>query len=258
MIRWLVALLIFAFASPAAAQLHIYGPGGPAPAMRAAALAFEKETGIAVEVVAGPTPTWIDRARQDADLVFSGSDRMMTEFVRLMDGKLRQSDVAPLYDRPAAILVRKGNPMAISGFRDLARGDLNLMVVEGAGQDGLWEDLASRAGGIDFLRKLRGHIKIFAPNSAAARSAWIEDPAVDAWIIWNIWQLENADIADAVAIEPDVLIYRSMAIAPVTTSLKSSEVQRFATWLAGPDAQSIFTRHGWRAPSAENMKERVQ
>jgi accessory colonization factor AcfC len=90
--------------------------------------------------------------------------------------------------------------MAISGFRDLARGDLNLMVVEGAGQDGLWEDLASRAGGIDFLRKLRGHIKIFAPNSAAARSAWIEDPAVDAWIIWNIWQLENADIADAVAI----------------------------------------------------------
>src|SRR3546814_693525 len=164
-------------------------------------------------------------------MVFSGSDRMMTEFVRLMDGKLRQSDVVPLYDRPAAILVRKGNPMAISGFRDLARGDLSLMVVEGAGQDGLWEDLASRAGGIDFLRKLRGHIKIFAPNSAEARKAWIEDPAVDAWIIWNIWQLENADIADAVAIEPDVLIYRSMAIAPVATSLKSSEVQRFATWL---------------------------
>ncbi|MBU0826029.1 MAG: extracellular solute-binding protein [Alphaproteobacteria bacterium] len=258
MIRWLVALLIFAFAPPAAAQLHIYGPGGPAPAMRAAALAFEKETGIAVEVVAGPTPTWIDRARQDADLMFSGSDRMMTEFVRLMDGKLRQSDVVPLYDRPAAILVRKGNPMAISGFRDLARGDLKLMVVEGAGQDGLWEDLASRAGGIDFLRKLRGHIKAFAPNSAAARTAWIEDPAIDAWIIWNIWQLENADIADAVAIEPDVLIYRSMAIAPVATSLKSSEVQRFATWLAGPDAQSIFTRHGWRALSAENMKQRVQ
>src|SRR3546814_5346234 len=74
-------------------------------------------------------------------------------------------------------------------------------------------------------------IKIFAPNSAEARKAWIEDPAVDAWIIWNIWQLENADIADAVAIEPDVLIYRSMAIAPVATSLKSSEVQRFATWL---------------------------
>lgn len=34
--------------------LKVYGPGGPAPAMKAAARAFSEEHKVAVEVVAGP------------------------------------------------------------------------------------------------------------------------------------------------------------------------------------------------------------
>ena len=55
----LVALAIGALLVPAAhAQtpadpLHVYGPGGPAPAMREAAKAYEARTGRAVAVVAG-------------------------------------------------------------------------------------------------------------------------------------------------------------------------------------------------------------
>jgi len=49
-------------ASGAYAQttLHVYGPGGPAPAMKEAAAAFEKKTGTQVVVTAGPTGTWLD------------------------------------------------------------------------------------------------------------------------------------------------------------------------------------------------------
>lgn len=237
-------------AAPAAAHLHVYGPGGPAPAMKEAATAFQRQTGVAVMVTSGPTPKWIGRARKDADLIYSGSDTMMTDFVRQLPQSLRQQDVRPLYDRPAAILVRKGNPKRITGFRDLARQGLGVMVVEGAGQNGLWEDLASRAGGIRFHRALRPNIVKFAKNSAEARTAWIDDEAIDAWVIWNIWQVENAALADEVKIEPDILLWRPMAVAIAMSTKQRESAARFAAFLEGCEGVQIFKRHGWRAPEA--------
>ena len=61
-------------------RLRVYGPGGPAPAMKEAAKAFEQKTGTHVVVTAGPTPEWIEQAKLDADLIYSGSETMMTDF----------------------------------------------------------------------------------------------------------------------------------------------------------------------------------
>lgn len=144
--------------------------------------------------------------------------------------------------------MRKGNPRRIRGFRDLTRTDIAVMVVEGAGQNGLWEDLASRAGGIDFVRRLRPRIVRFAPNSAAARDAWTADPEIDAWVIWNIWEAANPAIADQVAIEPDIALYRSMAVAVTRKGRVSATARAFADFLSGPEAKRIFRRFGWWAP----------
>jgi accessory colonization factor AcfC len=73
----------------AAGPLHMYGPGGPLPAMKEAAAAFGRSHGVAVDVVAGPTPQWIDHAKADADLIFSGSEVMMSDFISAMP------DIAP-------------------------------------------------------------------------------------------------------------------------------------------------------------------
>lgn len=253
----LAASMALCAASPLSAHLRVFGPGGPAPAVEEAAERFEEQTGIEIDVVSGPTPQWIERARHEADLVYSGSDTMMTEFVRAMPDVLSQSDVTLLYDRPAAILVRKGNPLRIRGFRDLVRSDIDVMVVEGAGQTGLWEDLASRAGGIDFHRKLRERIKEFAGNSGAARAAWVEDPEIDAWVIWNIWQNANPDIADQVRIEADIVLYRPMTVAVARSSRSPDDARAFAIFLGGCEAKRIFERHGWRAP-AETPKLKGQ
>lgn len=252
----LLAFVLFTGASAASAQLHVYGPGGPAPAIKEAASAFQRETGLHVVVTSGPTPQWIEKARSDADIVYSGSDTMMTDFVRQLPGKLRQEDVQALYDRPAAILVRKGNPKRIRGFRDLARSGLKVMVVEGAGQDGLWEDLAGRAGGIVFHRRFRSRIVNFARNSGEARTAWSADPSIDAWVIWNIWQLENQSLADLVPIEPDIILHRPMTVAVTTTTLQRSAALRFQQFLEAPSGSRIFRRHGWRGPEVQKRNGR--
>ncbi len=77
--RAVVFFAAVALSQSALAQetLYVYGPGGPAPAMKEAATAFEKTSGVKVEVSAGPTPQWLDKAKTDADLIFSGSETMM-------------------------------------------------------------------------------------------------------------------------------------------------------------------------------------
>ena len=80
------------------------------PAIREAAETFGKARGIDVQVTAGPTPGWIGKAMQDADVVYSGSEAMMSDFVSLMPDQIDSSTVQPLYLRPAAILVRLATP----------------------------------------------------------------------------------------------------------------------------------------------------
>ena len=78
-----------AFSTPLSAEvLNVYGPGGPAPAMMEAAKVYRAKTGTDVCVVAGPTKEWIGKAKTDADLVFSGAENMMTDFVRDMEAVL--------------------------------------------------------------------------------------------------------------------------------------------------------------------------
>ena len=56
----------------------------------------------------------------------------------MLDDKSR----VELYVRPAGILVRKDNPKKIKSFDDLTRSGVRIVDVNGAGQLGLWEDLA--------------------------------------------------------------------------------------------------------------------
>ncbi|WP_176220530.1 substrate-binding domain-containing protein, partial [Cronobacter sakazakii] len=92
----------------AAQDLNVYGPGGPAPAMKEAAEAFGKQHGIQVKVTAGPTPAWAEQAKQNADVLFSGAENMMSGFAATLPGVFDLRDARTLYLRPSAILVRPG------------------------------------------------------------------------------------------------------------------------------------------------------
>ncbi len=112
---------IFA-ATAASADISLFGPGGPTPAMKEAATAFEEETGIAVTVTGGTASDWMDDAKANADAIYSGSQNMMDDFI-ISHGKIIDDTVEPLFLRPSAILVRKGNPKKIAGIADLVDGN---------------------------------------------------------------------------------------------------------------------------------------
>lgn len=233
-------------ASAAETVLHVYGPGGPAPAMREAAEAFGKRSGVEIDIIAGPTPVWKNEAVKNADLIFSGSEYMMTDFAqKALPNLIDAGTIHALYLRPAAILVRPGNPKHIAGIKDLARNGLKIIVVQGAGQVGLWEDVAGRTKNTALLEKLRGNIGLFAPNSAEAKKRWKSDPSYDAWLIWTIWQKADPASADLVRIEPQYAIYRPCDIALTKRSTNKALGKAFSDFLRSPAGRAIFVKWGW-------------
>lgn len=241
----LLSIIAFSQAAQSQETLYVYGPGGPAPAMKEAATEFEKTTGVKVDVTTGPTPKWLDKAKTDADLVFSGSETMMTDFVYGMDGQLSHQQVTPLYLRPLAILVRPGNPRHIKGVKDLFKPGLKVLIVNGAGQNGVWEDMAGRKGDINTVIALRNNIVGYAKNSAEAKQTWSENKNIDVWLIWNIWQVANPQLADVVPIERDYAVYRDSGIAITTRAENKPAAKAFVSYLQSADGARIFAKWGW-------------
>jgi len=214
--------------------------------MKELAQAFSAKRNIVVEVTAGPTPAWKDKALKDADLIFSGSEYMMTDFVqRDLPGLLKPEAVHTFFLRPSAILVRPGNPKHIRGVRDLLKPGLRVLVVQGAGQLGLWEDVVGRTGDVAMVRAFRKQIVLHAGNSAEARKAWVADPTLDAWLIWNIWQKASPELADAVPTEPPFTVYRSCGAAITTRTLEPALAAEFLAFLESKEAKPIFAKWGW-------------
>ena len=171
---------------------------------------------------------------------------MMTDFVVAMEGRIDEQTITPLYLRPMSILVRPGNPRRITGFRDLLKPNTKILVVNGAGQNGVWEDIAGRKGDIRTVRELRSNIVSYAPNSAAARTTWIEKTDIDVWLIWNIWQVANPKLADTVPIEPDYAIYRDTGVALSQQGVKNPLAKKFVDFLQSKDGAQIFAKWGWK------------
>lgn len=247
----------------AAETLFVYGPGGPLPAMKDAAAEFERQRGVHVAVTGGPTPRWLARARRDADVIFSGAEHMMTDFVKQLGdtgeggphpGRIDETTIDPLYLRPVAILVRPGNPKRIHRFEDLLRPGRKVLVVQGAGQTGLWEDVAGRTGDIRVVRSFRRNIGAVAGNSAEARERWTADPSFDAWLIWNIWQVANPTLAEVIPVAERWRIYRDSGVALTEKGSERATAHAFVAFLKSPAGARIFRRWGWMTAPARRRR----
>ncbi|MCR8696932.1 MULTISPECIES: extracellular solute-binding protein [Campylobacter] len=243
--RILFASLLFS--SAIYAEVIAYGPGGPAPVLKELATEFEAKKGKKVKIVAGPTGQWINQAKADADIIFAGNSSMMDGFIKAFDGNLDVKNVEVLNIREAGIVVKKGNPKNIKSFKDLLKDNINVMVVDGAGQVGLYEDMALKNGKRNHLLKLRKNIVYYAPNSKMAVDRWNSDDSIDALIIWSHWaKVLGEDKVDFVQAGKDFIIYRAAEIA-VTSSTKNKEVaMEFIKFVQSKDAQKVWKKWGWQ------------
>lgn len=240
-------MLLLSIASAIAlnAEILVYGPGGPAPVMKKLAAEFEKKTGEKVVVTAGPTPAWIEKAKNDADIIYAGNSSMMDAFIKAIPS-LDVKNVEVLNARPAGIIVRPNNPKNISNFEDILKDGVNVMVVDGAGQVGLYEDMALKDKKVSKLAKLRKNIKVYAKNSKMAVDTWNSDNSIDALIIWSHWaKVLGEQKAKFIEAGKKHVIYRSAEIAPTKKGIENKRVVEFINFTKSKEAQKIWKEQAW-------------
>ena len=222
--------------------INLYGSGGPLAPMKECAEAFSKKGDVTVNVIAGPTRNWIDLAKQDADIIFGGAEYQLTDFTQQYPGILDESTRTSLYTRTAGILVRKGNPRKIMTLSDLTRDGIKLIDVNGAGQVGLWEDLAGVRGLIPGIRR---NIALSVTTSAAAIDVWKTAPELDAWITFESWYYRLRDVADLVRLPKEERLSRGTPIAVTKMSKQKDLAREFIQFLQSEEAHGIFRKWGW-------------
>ncbi|ETX01205.1 MAG: accessory colonization factor [Candidatus Entotheonella gemina] len=232
--------------APKDGVIRAYGAGGPHTAYRRVAEIFEKETGIPVEIIAGPESKWTKDAQRQADIIWGTSEQSMTAFLETYT-EFASAKVEPLYIRPAVIAVQKGNPKGIEGFDDLLKPGMRIVVTEGAGiyntsGNGVWEDIAGRLGSLDDVKRFRDNIIAYAKGSGASFKAFKEQQA-DAWITWMHWPINHPDDADYVEFKPERKIWRdtNMVISPKA----DPQAVEFVEFLKNDRAAAIFRSEGW-------------
>jgi accessory colonization factor AcfC len=231
---------------PGIPVLHVYGPGGPAPAMKEAARAFSEKRQVAVEVTAGPTPVWKEQALKDADLIFSGSEYMMTDFVqRDLPGILKAEAVQTLYLRPSAILVRPGNRRTFteSGTSpSLASGCWWSKVRASLGYGRTWWD----GLGMWHWSGLSGS-RSFCTQPTARRLARVGWP-IRLWMHGSFGTYGRRPARSwrtRVPTEPLMTVYRSCGAAVTTRTPEPALAAAFLAFLESADCRPIFAKWGW-------------
>lgn len=223
--------------------LTVLGPGGPGPAMKKCGALFAEAKKVTVEVKAGPVESWQANI-SNADVFYSGSENMMDSFkdkITELDGSTIQTH----YLRPSAILVRPGNPLKIKGVKDLTERKIKIMVVNGAGQVGMWEDIVGRLQSAKALNTFRANTVFAAKNTGEADKKWKEDSSIEAWLVFNIWGTRNLENAEIIPTEKDLTIYRSMGTALSTKKGDRNLAKDFVKFVASDKCRQVFNKEGW-------------
>ncbi|MEB0260724.1 substrate-binding domain-containing protein [Mucilaginibacter sp. 10I4] len=154
---------------------------------------------------------------------------------------LRSSRVE-LYKRAAGILVRPGNPKHIHSLQDLAKPGIKILDVNGAGQLGLWEDLAGQTNSI---AGIESNIASTFGNSALGIDAWKKDSSYDAWITFASWHYRLPEITDLVSIKGTGTVYRGTPVEVSATTKHQQRVKQFMELLQSAEGHAIFRKWGW-------------
>ncbi|MBU8878061.1 extracellular solute-binding protein [Bacillus sp. FJAT-29790] len=223
--------------------IRVYGPGGPLGPIKEVAEKFSSETGIKVIVTAGPETNWIDQAKQDADIIYGGSEYMLRNFMFDYPRMINDKTLSELYPRSAGILVRKGNPKKIQTLEDLTKKGVKIVDVNGAGQLGLWEDLAGRKG---LITEISNNIDISVKSSAEAIELWKSNAKLDAWITYESWHYRLEDVTELVELPEEEKLYRGTPIALTNITSNKKEAQRFIDYLKTESSHKVFQKWGWK------------
>lgn len=230
-------------------SINVFCGSASKPAMEEAALVFEQETGIEVNLNFSGSGTMLAQIEisESGDLYIPGSPDYMA--IAVSDGVVAEDvEVIIAYLVPA-ILVPEGNPENIRELADLGRPGLKVGI-------GNPEAVCVGLYAYEILEH-NGLLDLVLPNivthaeSCSKTATLVALKSVDAIIGWRVFS-EWHDSIDVVYLEPEQIPRLAYIPAAVSTYTADEEsANSFLDFLTSDRGQAIFQKHGYIATEEE-------
>lgn len=214
--------------------LRVYGPGGPHHVLQECADLYLERTGVDVAIIKALPYDLERKLPEDGDIYYGGAEYMLEDFNRKNPGVLNMNSSEKLHARRIGIIVRKGNPLNISGVDCLGREDVDLLDVKLERMRRFYND---PSGGLRNVSRLEY-------TGRQGLSAWVSSPDLDAWVTYKSWHALISEDAEFIEI-PDDQALRYTPIALTSRTTYSQESAEFINFLKSDEARLIFAEHGW-------------
>ena len=198
--------------------------------------------GVSVEMTVAGSRKLFPRMLEwcEGDVVCGGSGSVIDAAV--MYGCVLGSSVRPVGVRDATILVPNGNPAEVKGFADLTRDDVRVCVPMQGSLEGVWENVALRAGMYDAIRD---RVEVVAEGSSDMMGI-LAKREVDAAIGWESMARLAPEKVECVSIEKNWRSWRVTSVGITPWCKNTGLAEAFVHFLRSADGEGIWRKFGWK------------
>jgi len=222
-------------------KLKVYSAGAVAPPLRDATAIFEKESKVKCEWRIGKPEDLLNEIAKfkKGDVFSSGAEYILDDAEDR--GLIIKGSRKSLGYRRSVIIVPIGNPAKIASLKDLCRKDVRIgIAVEGC-LKGVWDDIASKAGLTDQIRRNITH----HADACGSLMSLIHSDKVDAIFGWNAFQGVWPDTCEIVELAQSVQVFRSTVAGIISYSKNVKLSEEFIDFLTSPAIRKIYANYGW-------------
>lgn len=223
------------------------------PATKEAAVLFEKETGIRVELHFGGSGSMLSQMTlsRRGDLYFPGSPDYMAKAIERKAVQLNSvREIAYLIP---AINVPRSNPKSIEALRDLGRKGVELAIANPRSVCvGLYAVEILEKNGL--RERVKPNIKVYVESCSRAASI-VALKNVDAVIGWRVFGHWNPKRILTIALKPhEIPRIASIPIAISTFSRNHRAAKQFIDFLESDAGKNMFRKWGYIVTEAEGRR----
>lgn len=222
-------------------QLKVYSAGAVAPPLRDAIAIFEKDSKVKCDLRIGKPEDLLKEIAKfkKGDVFSSGAEYILDDAEDR--GLIIKGSRKSLGYRRSVIIVPIGNPAKITSLKDLCSKNVRVgIAVEGC-LKGLWDDVASKAGLTDQIRRNITH----HADACGSLMSLIHSDKVDAIFGWNAFQGVWPDTCEIIELPKNFQIFRSTVAGVISYSGNVKLSEKFIDFLSSFAIRKIYADYGW-------------
>ncbi len=222
-------------------MLRVFSAGAVAPPLEEAIDIFKTRFRVKCQFTPGKPENLLAAiaVSKKGDVISTGAEYIIDEAEDR--GLVIKGSRKSLGLRRSVIVVPPDNPAKIGSLGDLGRENVRIGVAVGGCLKGIWDDIASKAGLSDQIRR---NITEYA-DACGSLMALIHQEKVDAIFGWNTFQSIWPDTCKVIELPSELQVFRNTVAATLSCTPDVELSQKFVDFLTSDEVRSIYARYGW-------------